>query len=113
MGADHGSADLASPNVEHMANVPTPVVFSAPGSFNSDLAFWKDLLFAGNYSGFRIIDISDPEDPEQLRGAGPFRTDAQGVDVYRLLDAKGKQFRGGTLHHMNPQTQESFQSPGG
>jgi hypothetical protein len=64
--ARHGSDDNASPNVEHVANVPTPAVFSAPGSFNSDLAFWKNLLFAGNYSGFRIIDISDPSHPAEL-----------------------------------------------
>jgi hypothetical protein len=65
-GASHGSADQASPNLLHVANVPTPEAFSAPGSFNSDLAFWKNLLFAGNYSGFRIIDIADPRNPVEL-----------------------------------------------
>jgi hypothetical protein len=65
--ARHGSDDNASPNVEHVANIPTPPgAFSAAGSFNSDLAFWKNLLFAGNYSGFRIIDISDPTHPVEL-----------------------------------------------
>ena len=28
---------------------------------NSDLAFWGDLAYAGNYGGFRIIDISSPQ----------------------------------------------------
>jgi hypothetical protein len=31
---------------------------------NSDLAFWGRLAFHGDYDGFRIVDISDPEDPQ-------------------------------------------------
>lgn len=31
------------------------------GTVNSDLAFWGDLVFAGNYDGFRILDVSDPD----------------------------------------------------
>jgi hypothetical protein len=31
---------------------------------NSDLAFWGKLAFHGDYDGFRIVDISDPEDPQ-------------------------------------------------
>jgi hypothetical protein len=42
--------------------VPTPV----PGPTNSDLAFWGRTAFAGNYAGFRTIDISDPENPRLL-----------------------------------------------
>lgn len=36
---------------------------------NSDLAFWGDRVYAGNYGGFRIIDGSDPtavEDPANV-----------------------------------------------
>jgi hypothetical protein len=33
---------------------------------NSDLAFWGRTAFAGNYVGFRTIDISDPESPRVL-----------------------------------------------
>jgi hypothetical protein len=37
----------------------------SPGrTVNSDIAFWGDLAFNGNYDGFRIIDISDPDDPQ-------------------------------------------------
>ncbi len=36
------------------------------GTVNSDLAFWEDLAFSGNYNGFRILDISDPESPTVL-----------------------------------------------
>jgi hypothetical protein len=76
--ADHGSADEASPNMLHVANLPTPPQFeSGPPNeqrFNSDLAFWEsggvrggyDLLAQGNYDGFRLVDISDPENPEEI-----------------------------------------------
>ncbi len=33
---------------------------------NSDLAFWRKLAFHGNYDGFRIVDISDPDSPVEL-----------------------------------------------
>jgi hypothetical protein len=32
-------------------------------TFNSDLAFWGDRAYQGTYSGFRIIDISQPDNP--------------------------------------------------
>ncbi|HEX2057968.1 MAG TPA: hypothetical protein VHI71_06325 [Actinomycetota bacterium] len=65
-GSSHGNADLASPNMFHVANRSNPQVT------NSDLAFWQagaargphhDLLAAGNYNGFRLFDIKDPENP--------------------------------------------------
>lgn len=31
------------------------------GTVNSDLAFWGDLAYAGNYDGFRTLDIRDPQ----------------------------------------------------
>jgi hypothetical protein len=33
---------------------------------NSDLAFWGRLAYAGHYDGFRILNISDPENPETV-----------------------------------------------
>src|SRR6266508_3444212 len=33
---------------------------------SSDIAFWGNLAFNGNYDGFRIIDISDPDDPQEI-----------------------------------------------
>jgi hypothetical protein len=45
-------------------NVPTSGTGSS--AYNSDLAFWGDLAFQGTYSGFRIIDISDPDAPSQI-----------------------------------------------
>jgi hypothetical protein len=47
---------------------------NATGAINSDLAFWGNRAYAGNYDGFRIFDISDPAAPVQLvdfRCAGP------------------------------------------
>ncbi len=33
---------------------------------NSDLAFWGDLVYHGNYDGFRIVDVSAPTNPREL-----------------------------------------------
>jgi LVIVD repeat len=58
--ANHGvNADNAS-NMSHLANSPKA------GTTNSDLAFWGNLAFAGNYGGFRILDISNPASPQVL-----------------------------------------------
>ena len=49
-----------------------PLGFSArantvsPFTANSDLAFWGDLAYHGNYDGFRIVDISAPANPKEL-----------------------------------------------
>jgi LVIVD repeat len=37
---------------------------NATGAVNSDLAFWGDRAYAGNYDGFRIFDISNPSSPQ-------------------------------------------------
>jgi hypothetical protein len=36
------------------------------GAFNSDLAFWGETAVQGTYSGFRLIDIDDPDDPKEI-----------------------------------------------
>lgn len=54
------SADLHTANLRHVANSPKE------GPTSSDLAFWGDLAFAGNYRGFRVIDISSPAAPRVL-----------------------------------------------
>jgi uncharacterized repeat protein (TIGR01451 family) len=38
----------------------------ATGAINSDLAFWGNRAFQGTYDGFQIINISNPEDPQQV-----------------------------------------------
>ncbi|GAB3708929.1 LVIVD repeat-containing protein [Nocardiopsis nanhaiensis] len=50
-----------SDNVTHVANVPKT---EAMDDFNSDLAFIGDYAIGGNYNGFVIYDISEPESPE-------------------------------------------------
>jgi hypothetical protein len=78
-GADHGSADDASPNMLHVANLPPPAPFlvgpATETRVNSDLAFWNagtvrsqhhDLLAQGNYDGFRLVDISNPANPVEV-----------------------------------------------
>jgi LVIVD repeat len=57
-GADH-AVDQHSPNMVHVGNVPR-------GGTNTDLAFWGNLAVAGHYAGFRVIDISKPEDPRLI-----------------------------------------------
>ena len=37
---------------------------------NSDVAFWGDLAVVGNYGGFRIYDISNPENPQRISDFG-------------------------------------------
>lgn len=51
--------DAHSRNMKLLSNVGR----SAPGVTQSDLAFSGRHAFAGNYRGFRIIDIADPESP--------------------------------------------------
>ncbi|GHC90199.1 hypothetical protein GCM10007079_36320 [Nocardiopsis terrae] len=54
------SDSVSSDNVEHVANVPKPEAIS---NTNSDLAFTGDYAIGGNYDGFVVYDISEPEDP--------------------------------------------------
>ena len=53
--------EISSDNVTHVTNVPKP---EAVSSVNSDLAFSGDYAIGGNYDGFVIYDISEPEQPE-------------------------------------------------
>lgn len=39
---------------------------SSPFTANSDLAFWGNYAYHGNYDGFRIIDISSPANPVEI-----------------------------------------------
>ena len=77
--AGHGSADEASPNMVHVANLPPPPQFLVgPANetrVNSDLAFhqagttrsrFHDLVAQGNYDGFRLVDVSNPANPVEV-----------------------------------------------
>ena len=71
--------DRHSKNVKLLSNVPR-----ATNATQSDLAFDGKLAYAGNYVGFRVLDISDPEAPTVVTD---FRCNgAQGdVSVWRGL----------------------------
>ncbi|OII65685.1 hypothetical protein BJP40_16310 [Streptomyces sp. CC53] len=51
-----------SDNIRHVANIPLDAV----KGINTDLAFQGSHLFAGNYDGFQIFDISDPAHPRTV-----------------------------------------------
>src|SRR5687767_15467975 len=46
--------------------VPLDNTVPGQGVFNSDLAFWGRTAVQGTYAGFRLIDVSDPEDPAEI-----------------------------------------------
>jgi hypothetical protein len=53
--------DAHSKNVKLLSNLPP-----SNDARQSDLAFWGDLAVAGNYRGFRVIDISEPGTPVEI-----------------------------------------------
>lgn len=57
-----------SENMKPLGFSERSVPLSGPGSgaFNSDLAFSGKNVIQGTYSGFRIVDASDPEAPREL-----------------------------------------------
>jgi hypothetical protein len=64
--ADHNTRGPENvKNIEWVADVPNDT--GAPGPINSDMAFWGDLAYQGNFQGFRIIDISNPASPSVLQ----------------------------------------------
>jgi hypothetical protein len=79
-------AGTVSRNMDLVANVPP-----ATTATQSDLAFWGDLLIAGNYSGIRVIDISTPEAPVQLSyfpcNGGQGDVTVWGNLVFRSIDS--------------------------
>ena len=70
IGHDHGEGAvptfLASPDgFKNMATLAQNNE-GVKDTTNSDLAFWGDLSVAGNYDGFRLLDISKPAQPNLL-----------------------------------------------
>jgi hypothetical protein len=90
------AADPVGPAVETFDYTPnmTPVGYSArvvpssgatfPNSaINSDLAFQGKYAYQGTYAGFRVIDISDPANPEQKVNYTGCSTGQGDVVVYK------------------------------
>jgi hypothetical protein len=68
-GADHAT-DPHTPNMHAKGHSPHPASFFGDPDgvrhISSDLAFWGRLAYQGNYDGWRVIDISNPDDPVEL-----------------------------------------------
>jgi hypothetical protein len=65
-GADHKTRPHTQ-NIHALGHSAQPGSFLVPDgqrTVNSDLAFWGRFAYNGNYDGFRIIDISEPGDPQ-------------------------------------------------
>src|ERR671911_1745949 len=65
-GADHGTRPHTQ-NIHALGHSPDFGSFLLPDGqrdANSDLAFWGNLAFHGDYDGFRIVDITDPNNPQ-------------------------------------------------
>jgi hypothetical protein len=62
-------ATRPSEDIEALGHSPHPASFTDPAAslnVNSDLAFWGNRAYNGNYNGFRIIDISNPANPQEI-----------------------------------------------
>src|SRR5687767_13625099 len=66
--ADHATRPQTS-NIHAKGHSPHPATFLQPDGVrevNSDIAFQGNVAFNGNYNGFRVIDISDPDSPVEI-----------------------------------------------
>ena len=67
--ADHATRPH-TPNIHAKGHSPHPATFFGDADgvrhINSDIAFWGNLAFNGNYNGWRVVDISDPDNPVEL-----------------------------------------------
>lgn len=55
-----------SPNMKVVANVPLAAPFDGPDDWGTDMAFQGRYAFVGNYQGFTVHDIGDPEHPKAI-----------------------------------------------
>jgi hypothetical protein len=67
--ADHETRPHTQ-NVHAKGHSPHPATFLGEPDgvrhVNSDIAFWGNTAFNGNYDGFRVIDIADPDNPVEI-----------------------------------------------
>src|SRR6266540_3688705 len=68
-GADHATRPH-TPNIHAKGHSPHPATFEGEPDgvrhVSSDIAFQGRLAFNGNYDGWRVIDVSDPDSPVEL-----------------------------------------------
>ena len=64
------SSDPATKNLHPMGHIEEPASLLNPAVANpdihTDIAFWENLAFQGNWDGFNIRDISAPGNPRQV-----------------------------------------------
>jgi hypothetical protein len=66
--ADHKTRP-STRNIHALGHSPQPASFADPAGqqqVNSDIAFWGNTAFNGNYDGFRVVDISAPGNPKEI-----------------------------------------------
>ena len=67
--ADHETRPHTQ-NMHAKGDSPHPATFFGEPDgvrhINSDIAFWGRTAYNGNYDGFRVIDISDPDNPTEI-----------------------------------------------
>lgn len=86
--ADPADIDI-SDNMRLLSNTPKEEPLM---DFNSDLAFWGDYAFQGNYDGFRVWDISKPKSPELVSqvlcpgGQGDVSVSEDGTQLFLSVD---------------------------
>ena len=64
--ADHATRPH-TPNIHALGHSPHAATFNVPDGqrkISSDLAFQGSFAYQGNYDGFRIVDVSEPGDPQ-------------------------------------------------
>src|ERR671910_3104913 len=61
-----GAGYVATKNLHGMGFTERAVPGSGLATINSDLAFWGDKAYQGTWSGFRVIDISQPDNPRTV-----------------------------------------------
>jgi len=68
-GAGH-STDPKTNNIHPKGHIEEPASLLNPAVANpdihTDIAFWGQHAFQGNWDGFNIRDISDPDNPTQV-----------------------------------------------
>jgi hypothetical protein len=90
------------------------------GVYNSDLAFYGDTAVQGTYGGFRLIDIDDEDDPEEIIDwedcVSPTNTVGNQGDIIVWGDPQDRRKQSLIIRSWNsptPPPRESFNSPTG
>ena len=88
-------AAQAAWNLRLVSNTPEPEQFA--GVTNSDLAFDRNYVIQGNYNGFQVWDISNPQAPPQLTVGYLCPASQSDVSVYKNLLFVSGEGMGGRL----------------